>query len=192
MILAIALAASTTGAVQVDVGKWNPADFPGLIKMERRMPHGEMTRRVEKLFDKGSCRIAGQTKRRFDITVPYAVLMEGGGALKKVVVGEVGCPSLETLVGQVVVAQAGRGDFKPEHASGARWYTSELTFSKTEQQFSDADKDKVICKADQPLLGTRLKVVRTCKTAADWQAFENDREQLRRDLGNMGRHPGDG
>ncbi len=189
MILATALAVAASTGVAVDVGKWNPANFPSLIKLERRLPHADMTRRVEGMFEKGTCRIQGQSKRRFDVTIPYAVLMENSGTLKKVVVGEIGCASLETLVGQVVVAQAGRGDFKAEHGSGEQWYTSELNFAMGEplSALPEGEKDKVICKAGEPMLGSRVKRVRLCKTAAEWQAFNADRQQLRRDIQNTSR-----
>jgi hypothetical protein len=46
------------------------------------------------------------------------------------------------------------------------------------------DPDRVICREPQVALGSRLRPVRVCRTAAEWIAFEGDREQFRRDLGN--------
>ena len=178
---------STSPNVSVEVGRFDADSFPDLIKMERRLPHGEMTRRVHEMLADGKCRIEGQSDRRFDITVPYAVLMDEEGEVQRVVVKEVGCVPLESLVGQIVLAQSDRGDFQVKHEAGERWYASDVYFTQGEpvRAAMVEDKDKVICKKeDQPMLGTRLKFRRTCKTAAQWQAYENDREQLRRDISN--------
>lgn len=189
-VLLLLFSASST--FPVDVGRFEPSRFPNLIQMERRLPHAEMTSRVEKIFSQGKCRMPGQSKRRFDVTVSYAVLVDHQGSAKKVVVGDVGCAALEVLVGQVVVAQAERGDFRPQHQEGERWYASDLNFSLGEPEVASsiADKDKVICTRSEPELGSRLKFTRMCKTAAEWQAFEADRQQLRRDLGDAARCSG--
>ena len=184
MIMTLALAFAASPGVPVDVGRWDPANFPSLIKLERTLPHAEMTRRVETMFDKRVCRIPGQNDRVFDVTIPYAVLMEPSGELKKVVVGEVGCASLETLAGQIVVSQASRGDFKIKHASGEQWYTSELYFAKGEPQTALSDPDKVVCEQSQPVVGSRLQRRRVCMTKAEWQTYKQDRAQLGRDIQN--------
>ena len=180
------LLSSTSPGVPVDVGRFDPADFPNLIKLERSLPHAEMTTRVEKIFADRRCSIDGQSKLRFDITIPYAILMEAEGNAKRVVVGEVDCAPLETLVGQVVVARAARGDFKLQHSEGDRWYVSDLHFGLGEPELAAAveDPNQVTCKRGEPQLGSRLRYTRMCKTAAEWQAYNNDRQQLRRDIGN--------
>jgi hypothetical protein len=181
-------------SVPVDVGKFNAGDFPDLITLERRMPHAEMVRRVEQIFEKRECRMDGQSKARFDLTVPFVALMGQGGSLKRVVVKEMGCAPLEKLVGQIVAAQADRGDFPVKHSSGERWYASEINFAKLDptQALASNDPDKMICKKQEPVLGTRLKFARMCKSAAEWKAYEADREQARRDLNNTVCRPGAG
>ena len=47
--------------------------------------------------------------------------------------------------------------------------------------------DQVICRASEPVLGSRLARRRICRTRAEWMAFEDDRRQLRRDLQNAGK-----
>jgi hypothetical protein len=182
-----------TSSVPVDVGKFQATDFPELITLERRMPHQTMVSRVEQIFAKRQCTMAGQSQQRFDISVPYVVLMEPGGAAKRVVVKDLGCAPLEKLVGQIVVAQAARGDFPVKHDSGERWYGSEIAFTKSDPTttMASADPDKMICKRSQPVLGTRLKQMRMCKTSAEWKAYEMDREQARRDISNQDAMQGD-
>jgi hypothetical protein len=176
------------GEIDVDVGRFDPADFPEIIRLERRMPDADMARRVEGMLADGRCQIAGATQTRFNIVVPFAILMQPDGTPETVVVHEAGCESLEVLVGQIVVAQIRRGDFRPQHREGERWYVSEIGFALGVQSEAVAiardNPDRVICRAPQMVLGTRTRAVRTCRTAAEWLAFENDREQLRRDIGN--------
>ena len=42
--------------------------------------------------------------------------------------------------------------------------------------------DQVICRAPEPVLGSRVARRRVCRTRAEWRAFEADRAQFRRDL----------
>jgi hypothetical protein len=123
------LLASAGGSLQVDVGRANWNALPPLKAVERVLPTPDMVDRVETMLDSGTCKIAGQSAKRFDITVPYAVLVEPDGTTQRILVGETGCPALETFVGTVVVAMADAGDFKPTREPNARWYASELNFN---------------------------------------------------------------
>jgi predicted secreted protein len=44
--------------------------------------------------------------------------------------------------------------------------------------------DQMICRAPEAVLGSRIARRRICRTRAEWQAFEGDRAQLRRDIQN--------
>ncbi|HEX8217100.1 MAG TPA: hypothetical protein VF577_06525, partial [Allosphingosinicella sp.] len=147
----------------------------------------EMVTRVEAMLSDGRCTIAGAHDRRFNIVVPFAILMEADGTPDMVVVHEAGCVALETLVGQIVLAQLRRGDFRPQHAQGDRWYVSELGFAMGVQSEAASmtleNPDRVICREAQVQLNSRVRMVRSCRTAAEWVLFEADREQLRRDIG---------
>lgn len=180
-LLSIMLAAAS---VPVYVGRFDPEKFPNLITVERQLPHAEMTQRVEKIFADGQCSIGGQDKRKFDIEVRYAVLMDSEGSAHQVVVEDKDCNPLELLVGQIVAARVARKDFKIAHVDGARWYVSDLYFALGEpvNAAAIADKDKRICKRTQSAVGSRTKLFKVCKTAAEWQIFEADRQQLRRDI----------
>jgi len=178
-------------AVDVDVGRFDPSEFPQPIIIERRMPEAEMVRRVEAMLSDGRCTLQGAHDRQFNIVVPFAVLMDADGTPDSVVVHEAGCAALETLVGQIVLAQLERGDFRPRHDEGERWYVSELGFALGVQDEAVAiarqDLDRVICRQEQLELGSRLRTRRDCRTAAEWVAFDADRQQLRRDIQNSAR-----
>jgi hypothetical protein len=118
-----------TAAMQIDVGTGNWAALPALKAERVRLPTPDMITRMERLLADGECRFEGNTSRRFDITVPYAVLVEPNGKARRAIIAEMGCPALEAYVGGVVLKLAKRGDFDPTGEREARWYGSELNFN---------------------------------------------------------------
>jgi hypothetical protein len=184
MIAALLLLAAPTTYAPLFVGRFDPADYPNAQKIERRMPHADLNNRVEKILADKRCTLEGQTKTRFDIVVPYAVLMDAAGKPEKVVVKDLGCAPIETLVGQIGSELANAGDFKVAHNSGRRWYVSEAYFTRlnAEDAREQEDQDKVICKKDKPKINSRIAMVKTCRTVAEWSLYEKDREQFKRDF----------
>ncbi len=123
------LLSTVSGPIQVDVGRANWTALPPLKAVERVMPSPEMVDRVETMFESGACSIPGQSAKKFDITIPYAVLVEPDGSARRVVVAETGCAALETYVGLIVSAMAREGDFQRTREAKARWFSSELNFN---------------------------------------------------------------
>ena len=128
-MFAVTLLLSSAPGVQVDVGRINQKGLPPLQAVERSLPTATMVESVEKILESGQCNLPGQSAQRFDITVPYAVLVEPDGSAGRVVVQETGCAPLESYVGLVVMRLANQGDFAKSRAPKARWYTSELNFN---------------------------------------------------------------
>ncbi len=115
--------------MQIDVGTGNWAALPDLKAETVRLPTSDMVHRVQRLLAAGECEFDGHSSRRFDITVPYAVLVEPDGTARRAIVAEMGCPALEAYVGGVVLKLAQRGDFQPTGEREARWFGSELNFN---------------------------------------------------------------
>jgi len=46
------------------------------------------------------------------------------------------------------------------------------------------DPDRTVCRASQAVTGSRTAQRRVCKTVAEWRAYEQDRERLRREMMN--------
>jgi len=177
----------SAGVVPVAIADFRTAALPPLIKVERSIPRAEMTKRVEDILRSRQCTIQGQQAGNFDVVVPFAILLGADGVAKKVVVDKLGCNSVEMLVAQIVVAQAARGDFVVKPGRTEEWFGSDVYFKNKEPSMGEALKDpnKVTCKSS-PKLGSRLNVNRTCKTAAEWRLYEQDRQQLGRDIRNAG------
>jgi hypothetical protein len=129
ILAAALLLGSAAPGVQVDVGRANWRTMPPLKAARRDLPTPDMVGRVQDMLASGQCRLEGQTPHRFDVTIPYAVLVQPDGQLQRVVVGESGCTALETYVGEVVLAMAGAGDFKPTGEPGARWFSGAVNFN---------------------------------------------------------------
>ena len=127
MLLAAAPVAPVPN-VQVDVGQFDPAAFPEAEMRERRMPHHTMLTRVEDILRERRCRLQGQSHRRFDIRVPYVVMLTPDGTPTRFVVADIGCQPIEAFVGRVILELAREGDFRPTGADEPQWYRSELRF----------------------------------------------------------------
>jgi hypothetical protein len=188
MLSFILMLASTTHA-PIFVGKFDPAEFPNAQKVERRMPHADLNNRIERILGSHQCSLDGQNKRKFDIVVPYAVLMDPSGKPSKVVVKDIGCAPIERLVGEIGSELANAGDFKTSHETGDHWYVSEAYFTRLneEQTRNLEDPDRVVCKKDRPKKNSHIAMAKTCMTVAQWQVYEKDRDQMKRDLVNI--HP---
>lgn len=190
MITSLLLMAAAS-SVPIEAGRFDPSEFPNAKRIERRMPHAAMTKRVEQMLADGRCSFEGQTKARFDIVVPYVVQLDAAGAPQRVVVRDMGCAPIERLAGSIALQLGEEGDFRTSHAEGKEWYVSELYFTVGNEMMAaqTADKDKVICKRSEPVLGTRTATKRICRTADEWNVTETDRDQFSRDLRHMGRVP---
>lgn len=185
------LAMSAATAVPVEVGRFDESQFPNAKKVERRMPQAEMVRRVDRILAFKECSIPGQTRDKYDIVVPYAVLMEPNGTASKVVVKELGCAPIEVLVGQVANELIKAGDFRKNQTDVERWYVSEAYFTHGGEQLAGEinDDNRVICEDPRPRIGSRLAMTKVCRTASEWKIYEADREQMHRDMLHKGMVP---
>ena len=85
---------------------------------------------AEQILSSGECRVPGMRPDRFDIDQPYAVLVEPDGKVDRIVVGDAGCPGLNTLLGSTVHQWAQDGKYKPTGASEPRWYVGRIAFAR--------------------------------------------------------------
>jgi hypothetical protein len=128
-ILSMLLAGAPAGSdVKIDRGRGNFESLPQ-VALERPLPTPEMVERVQKILATGTCRLTGQTPRVFDITIPYAIELRPDGTTGHVIVGDRGCPEIETLVGRAVVQLSVMGDFRRKATTTTRWVASEMNFN---------------------------------------------------------------
>jgi hypothetical protein len=127
--IALMFAGSPAYAQSVEVGKVNWSKLPALKERPSRLDYAQLTERVGTVLSTGKCAIKGASPKRFDITVPYAVLIEPNGTASRIVVSDMRCTGIETLVGEAVLARSDAGDFLPTGEAKARWYVSALNFN---------------------------------------------------------------
>lgn len=125
----IASAAPAAPPALVEAGRADWDKFPALKAVPRALPTTPMVDHVSDLLHRRQCSLAGQSHRRFDITVPYLALVKPDGGVERVLVADMGCPSLETYVGSIVLQLAGSGDFQPTGQAAPKWYASKLNFN---------------------------------------------------------------
>jgi hypothetical protein len=186
MLSALLLLAASS--IPIEVGKFDATKFPDAKKVERRMPQADLVRRVDTILGEKACALPGQSKDKYDIVVPYAVLIQPSGAPSKIVVKDIGCAPIETLVGQIASELAKAGDFRPGHSDTERWYVSEADFAHGGETLASsmADENRVVCESPRPRTGSRLAMTKVCRTAAEWRVYETDRAQMQRDLAQRG------
>ncbi|HEU0099412.1 MAG TPA: hypothetical protein VFQ67_11640 [Allosphingosinicella sp.] len=116
-------------AFPIDVGRadWNA--LPALKAVQREMPTPRMVGRVQEMLASGQCTLPNQRAGKFDITVPYAVLVDPDGRVQRAVVADAGCPALETYVGRIILTMAEKGDFQPTGEVRTRWFASTFNFN---------------------------------------------------------------
>jgi hypothetical protein len=81
---------------------------------------------------KPECHVKGMRPTKFDIDEPYAVLLEPSGNVKRIIVKEMGCPGLNTVIGSTLADMAKRGKFRPTGEQQPLWYGGRLSFAASE------------------------------------------------------------
>lgn len=87
---------------------------------------------AEKILSSGECSVPGMRPTRFDIDQPYAVLVAPNGTVERIVVGDIGCAGLNSLLGSTVHGWAQAGKFRPTGASEPRWYRGRIAFARND------------------------------------------------------------
>jgi hypothetical protein len=116
-------------APTVETGVTDWAKLPKVKKKARALELSPLIDFAQKVLESGECKVPGMRPDRFDLDIPYAVLVEPDGAVKRIVIGETGCPGLNTLIGSTVYNWVQQGDFRPTGESEALWYGGRVAFA---------------------------------------------------------------
>jgi hypothetical protein len=85
---------------------------------------------MEQALRDGTCKVPGMSPKKFDVDVPYAVLVEPDGSVSQIMIPEMGCPALNTIVGSTVVELGKHGMFKPTGLAQAAWFRDRIAFAR--------------------------------------------------------------
>jgi hypothetical protein len=127
--LALLLIAAPAAAQPVDAGRADWDALPPLKVRSRILPANDFAGRVEAILKSKACTLPGQRASRFDITVPFAILVAPDGTAERILVAEMNCAPLETLVGMIALKRVEVGDLEPTGERKARWFGSEISFT---------------------------------------------------------------
>jgi len=121
-----ALAQGSSEKIAIDVGKAAWDKFPTLAASANSTDYAALSMLVSEILASGKCTVANQSAKHFDITVPYAAMVEPDGKISRILVSDIGCRPIEELVGYTVLTRARSGEFTPTGQAKARWYAGEL------------------------------------------------------------------
>ena len=121
--------AASAQTVSVANGKW--AYLPEL----ERAGHADITPnaviRIHQIVSKGDCSIPGQSRKRLNMTVPFAVQYAPDGTAQQILVQRLGCAEVEGILGGQVLELVKGREFRPTGANADGWYRGELNFSSS-------------------------------------------------------------
>lgn len=131
ILLTFALLASSVGAPAASIesasGDWS--GLPAMkIKGAQRISAEAITR-IHEAVAAPDCSIPGQTPRRLDMRVPFAVQFAPDGTPNRVVIQRLGCAAVESVIGGAVLRLVEAGEFQPSGENEEGWYRGEISFS---------------------------------------------------------------
>jgi hypothetical protein len=129
-LLLVAAAAAMSPAVpaNIDVGQANWTNFPRLVTANLAIPNGEMVGRVQRML-RDECSFEGQSARRFNIDINYAVALDPQGNATRIIVQDVGCRPLELMVGRIASDIVARGFVRTAAPSETTMYANTINFN---------------------------------------------------------------
>lgn len=132
LLLALGAQPSATPAapapsVEVAQASWESFDrLPSRLDL----PTARMVTAVERILRQSECRLAGQSARRFNINVRYAVRFDAARRPQRIIVEDLGCRPLETFVGGVVSDMLRHNILQlPRRSQTPRWYGNVINFN---------------------------------------------------------------
>jgi len=133
--LAISVAALAAPAVAqtVETGTTDWDKLPTVKMGSDDIDYNRLVRWAATELGKPECKVPGMRPTKFDIDEPYAVLVEPNGNVKRIIVKEMGCAGLNTVVGSTLADLAKRGKFRPTGETQPYWYGGRLSFAASEQ-----------------------------------------------------------
>ena len=121
-------ATGTANAQSVEVGEGNWSAVPAIAPRGQVRMTAEIVDRLHTLAAETRCNVQGFKARRIDLSVPFVIQFTPAGAVDRIVLRDLKCPQLETVLGTIVLQLAQAGEYRPTGENQERWYRSELSF----------------------------------------------------------------
>jgi hypothetical protein len=123
LAMAAAITSIPAAAATIEVASGDWSNIPEMTyKGYPRVPL-EAALRIQESLASGECSVPGQSKNRFDLSVPFLVRFEPDGAVEKLVLQRIGCERIESVAGQMALKMVEAGGYKPSKQKNATgWY----------------------------------------------------------------------
>ncbi len=121
-------AAGTANAQSVEIGTGDWSSVPVIQPRGKVRMTEEIVERLHKVAAETKCNVSGFTARRIDLAVPFVIQFTPEGGIGRIVLRNMRCPQLESVLGGVLLQMAEAGEYRPTGENPERWYRSELTF----------------------------------------------------------------
>lgn len=118
--LVLLASASTAPTVSTATGDWS--NIPLLEARNNSEGLTYVVDTIEAAVQSKECTIPGATRKRVKVEIPFLVQFDRSGAVTEVVVFKLGCPSVETAMGNAVLRLAQKGEYRPTGRNEAGWY----------------------------------------------------------------------
>jgi hypothetical protein len=129
LMIPLAALAVPAAAQKVETGSTKWDELPAAKMGVDDVDYSRLVRWAAQELKDPACRAKGMRPERFDIDEPYAVLIEPNGTVSRIVVKEMGCPGLNTVIGSTLADMAKRGKFRPTGQPMPLWYGGRLSFA---------------------------------------------------------------
>jgi hypothetical protein len=130
--IAVAALAAPAAAQTVETGTTEWDKLPAAKMGTDDVDYNRLVRWAATELGKPECKVPGMRPTKFDIDEPYAVLLEPNGNVKRIIVKEMGCPGLNTVIGSTLADLAKRGKFRPTGQPQTLWFGGRLSFAASE------------------------------------------------------------
>lgn len=127
--LSLFLAASGTAqgqSVEIGTGDWS--EVPAIQPRGNMHVTARIMDRLHRIAAESRCTVQGFTRRRIAMTVPFVIRFTPQGAVERIILRDLSCPQLESVLGAVLLQMAHAGAYRPTGENRERWYRSELSF----------------------------------------------------------------
>ena len=133
LFLAACAVAAPVSAQTVEVahGDWsNLVQAPMKHSYAQYVDQNRAVLWTEQVLRSGECKVKGMRPEKFDIDVPYAVLVAPDGQVQRVLIPDMGCAALNTVIGSTIMDVVKAGAFKPTGESKPVWLGDRLAFAR--------------------------------------------------------------
>lgn len=122
-VIALALlasAATVQPSISTATGDWS--NIPPVALRHNSDNTAFIVDRIDAAVRTGKCKIRGVKRTGMNLSIPFLLQFDQNGAVTEVVVQNMGCPPVETAMGNAILRQAQRGDYRPTGKNLAGWY----------------------------------------------------------------------